>query len=199
MLGADAGELKITSPADGSHFTEGQPIDITIERSGPALKSVTVITVPFSNVPTVLNSPPFTFRIQAPTGRIGRMIVKALGSDVTGQTLEVSISIIVDPAVGSQTVQSLLVQPPQLFFPGPDFIPQMISVRVSLSDGTMKYVGVDQLSMSSNNPKIATVGPDEYARAVAPGKCDITITYGNLSKTIPVIVCSGKGSCPGIK
>jgi hypothetical protein len=185
-------QLQITTPVNGSIVNPGQTISITV--TSPANVNFTSVgiagesPVGFSNVVT---SVPAQFSMPVPTGiACRRYMLTAVGATASGQSAQ-SPTILIDVERPDMPVSLSTLLPGVSFEVIGEKSPMI--VLATFSDGSILDVTrSSNITYSSSDATIATVGANGIATAVAPGRAFVTATYAqgaqNVQVSVPVTV-----------
>jgi uncharacterized protein YjdB len=181
-----AQNLLLTSPSNGTVVNPGQTLSIAVTVSGGVVTNVFVVGENPIGWSQVLVSPPYQFTIQMPVGISPRNYqLTATGVNASGQSFDsdpVTIDVERDDAPVSidSNLSSLNEAIGDTGY---------LRVNATYSDAsTLDVTESSLVSYASDTPTVATVDNVGRVTAVAPGAANITVTYGPLSKTVPVFV-----------
>jgi uncharacterized protein YjdB len=178
--------LQITSPASGTTVNPGQTASVTVAASGGVLTNVFVIGESPVGWSPVLNSPPYEFAIQIPSTISPRTYrLTATGVDSSGRTFDSDpITIDVERADAPASIDVNLTSLKEA-------IGDMAYLRVSATYGDASVLDVTESTLvtyTSDTLTVATVDNVGRVTAVGSGSANITIAYGSLSLTVPIVV-----------
>jgi len=187
---ANAQQVTITSPANGSVFAPGATINVTATATSP----IVAVKVGAQDMGTSAYrvSPPYLLTLTVPSDVVGPRNLFAVGL-ITDYTTVVSPTITVDiepstPPTAINFQQTLVAL---------DYVGQerRVGVTATFADGsTLDVTKSTLLSFVSGSPTVVAVDATGMMTALAPGNATITATYGTLTATLQT---AGPSGIPG--
>lgn len=183
---APAQTVQITSPSTGTVVNPGQTLTVTVAVSGATLIHAFAAGDTPIGFSQDLTSPPYQFNIQIPTGIKARSYVltaagvDALGNLYNSSPVAIDVERTDDPVSIGVNLSSLN-----------KVIGDTAYLRVSATYSDASVLDVTESSLvsyASDTTAVATVDNVGRVTAVGPGSANITITYGTLSSTVPIVV-----------
>jgi hypothetical protein len=192
---ANAQQVAITSPANGSVFSAGATIDVTAAVTGGTVAGVEV-GVEGLGMSAYQLTAPYSFSLTVPPDVIGPRSLFAVGL-IGNETVVFSPPITVDIEPSTPPTNISFQQPLVAF----GYVGQQESVGVTaaFSNGsTLDISNSTQLTFVSANPGVVSVGAIGLMTSVLPGNTSIKVTFGKLTATLETVGPSGvKGDLDG--
>lgn len=182
--------LVITSPQNGTIFSEGETITIRVETSPGEDTTMPVLIIPTTGDCPELKLPPYECRVTIPPGSPRTINIGALGKPFRGDPVFANdISVVVRVTA---TLQGLRVSDNQLFLRvGGN---EQLLIYGQYSDGVERHVEdpATGTTYQSTDPRVATVDEKGLVTAIAPGKAVITVKNATKQLQIQVNVKAKK-------
>lgn len=180
--------LVISSPQNGTIFSEGETITIRVETSPGEDTTMPVLIIPTTGDCPELKLPPYECRVTIPPGSPRTINIGALGKPFRGDPVFANdISVVVRVTA---TLQGLRVNDDQrTIFPivGSS---RKLYIYGQYSDGIERHLEdpATGTTYESSDPKVATIDANGLVKAVAPGKAVITVKNGDKQLQVQVVV-----------
>jgi Bacterial Ig-like domain (group 2) len=177
--------LRITSPASGTVFAPGQTLEITVEATPLAFRTVLVAGTQPLGFSQISRAAPYRFQIKIPADiRPGPYALTAFGDPQDG------------PAVHSQSTRIAIERPDSPSKLESDRLVVLdigddwdLTVTGTFADGSTVSLRRSTLTRcTSDRPAVASVNDEGRLTAVRPGSARVTITNGGAQVVVPVTV-----------
>ena len=181
---ADAQQVTITSPANGSVYAPGATINVTATVNGVAVLGVEAGA---QDIGTSAYSfaAPYAMSLTVPSGIVGPKNLFAIGL-VASDTAVFSPTVTIDiepsmPPTAIAFQQSLAA----FGYVGQQ---QRAGVTATFSDGSVLDLSKStKISFTSGNPSVVSVDPTGLMTSLAPGNTTVTVSYGTLTATLKTV------------
>ena len=179
-----AATIRITSPTTGTVVVGGQSLTVSIDVvSSIGLRALwaDIVPGPF-NIPQPATTAPYSFPITVPLDRVGMVRLRASAIDNSGNLLQNSVDINIQPPAQLQLVKVL---PEEILFSGAGET-DYLTLAGSYSDGFVRELsGVPLIVYTSDNQKVIAVGASGKVIAIAPGVTTLHISVSGFSLAVP--------------
>jgi hypothetical protein len=181
-------DISIVSPPQGTVVTPGQILKVVVQ--APDGKFPLGVSIVSKDVlaPTK-STPPYEFDIRIPSDVLGQRQLTAIGMIAPGQALfSQPISVDVEGSASATAGAQITVEPRMILFQAVgQQIPLIVSIRMP-NGVPMHPEGSSQVSYHADNPSVAVVDGNGLVTAAGGGRTQVSVTYGNDTKQIPVTV-----------
>jgi len=178
---ADAQQVTITSPANGTVYAPGATINVTATVSG-----VTVLGVEAGaqDIGTSAYSfaAPYAMSLTVPSGIVGPKNLFAIGL-VASDTAVFSPIVTIDIEPSTPPTAIAFQQSLAAF----GYVGQQQRVGVTATFGDASVLDLSKstkISFTSGNPSVVSVDPTGLMTSLAPGNTTVKVSYGGLTATL---------------
>lgn len=179
--------VRIAAPKEGAVVYSGQNLIVTVDVTPLAFQKVFLEGGDPITVSAMLTAPPYGFRIWIPLDSVpGTLMFNAVGVIRPGVTVD-SDAITIDierpdsPRKLNPNLRSLYFEDA-----GEDLVLAVVGI---FDDGSEIALGRStRTTFASDNTAVATVNSTGVVTAGSPGSARITITNGNATVAVPVVV-----------
>lgn len=177
-------QVAITSPANGSVFAPGATINVTATVTGGNVVGVKVGAQDMGMTAYQLTAP-YTLSLAVPSEVVGPRNLVAVGL-IANETIVFSPPVTVD--IEPTAVPTAINFQQSLIAFGYVGQQQRVGVTATFADGsTLDISKSTQLTLTSGNGSLVSVGSAGLLTGLAPGNTTVTAAYGNLSASLQTV------------